>query len=111
MFFLDQLLRRAFVQGPNLTTCEFQTKWRGSDFWLTAQTDPQPGQSAVMEIRIHEGNTGLAMVRRIHEENAGPVMEKRIYEGNARPAMEDAFMKEMRGRRWKDALLKEMQDW
>ena len=37
MIFLDQLLKKASVQGPNLTSYEFQTKWRGSDFWLTAQ--------------------------------------------------------------------------
>ena len=37
MIFLDQLLKKASVQGPNLTSYKFQTKWRGSDFWLTAQ--------------------------------------------------------------------------
>ena len=37
MIFLDQLLKKASDQGPNLTSYEFQTKWRGSDFWLTAQ--------------------------------------------------------------------------
>ena len=46
MIFLDQLLKKASVQGPNLTSYKFQTKWRGSDFWLTAQMNPQLGESA-----------------------------------------------------------------
>ena len=47
MIFLDQLLKKAKVQGPNLTSYVFQTKWKGSDFWLTAQIAPQQGQSGV----------------------------------------------------------------
>ena len=47
MIFLDQLLKKASDQGPNLTSYEFQTKWRGSDFWLTAQIAPQLRDSAV----------------------------------------------------------------
>ena len=47
MIFLDQLLKKASDQGPNLTSYKFQTKWRGSDFWLTAQIAPQLRDSAV----------------------------------------------------------------
>ena len=46
MIFLDQLLKKDSDQGPNLTSYKFQTKWRGSDFWLTAQIAPQLRDSA-----------------------------------------------------------------
>ena len=46
MIFLDQLLGKCLVQGPNLTSYEFLTKWKRSTFCLTAQIAPEQVHSA-----------------------------------------------------------------